>query len=276
MSAIGVPIAPEPEALVSVPAISWSAAGILLVLVAWDLTAAGRAGPLRRCILLLAAQLSVAVLVGALLLGGTGSDAAAQFFGGWAISLAATVDLLAVLLSVAAGMESVAVVVVVGVLARGALAFADAPLIGLVSVVFGAAVLWAAWRAFRGEGDPPRSLSPRLTAAAAVLAALVLALLSAAATRELTVSAPLVLLAGVLALVGFRHVFGLLRGLLARVPDASVGLAVVLVFIGVKSVLAGMSGAGPEHDARVVLLTLGMIGAVAALGAITAARRSAR
>ncbi|RKT87891.1 hypothetical protein SAMN05421805_101679 [Saccharopolyspora antimicrobica] len=259
-----------------VPAISWSATGILLVLVAWDLTAAGRAGPLRRCTLLLVAQLLVAALVGAMLLGTSGSDVATQFFTGWATSLAATVDLLAVLLSVAAGMETVAVVVVVGVLARGALAFADAPLVGVVSVVFGAAVLWAAWRAFRGEGDPPRPLAPRLATAAVVLAALVLALLSAAATREVTGSAPLVLLAGVLALVGFRHVFGLLRGLLARVPDASVGLAVVLVFIGVKSVLAGLSGVGPAHDARVVLLTLGMVGAVAALGAITAARRAAR
>ncbi|MDA3645578.1 hypothetical protein LZ318_18230 [Saccharopolyspora indica] len=256
------------------PAISWSAAGILLALVAWDLIAAGRAGPLRRCALLLVAQLLVAALVGAMLLGADGTDAAGQFFAGWATSLAATVDLLAVLLSVAAGMETVAVVVVAGVLARGALAFTDAPLIGVVSVVFGAAVLWAAWRAFRGEGDPPRPLAPHLATAVSVLAALVLALLSAAATREMTGSDPLVLLAGVLALVGFRHVFGLLRGLLARVPDAQVGLAVVLVFIGVKSVLAGMSGAGPEHDARVVLLTLGMVGAVAALGAITAARRS--
>ncbi|MER7083634.1 hypothetical protein, partial [Saccharopolyspora kobensis] len=138
------------------PAISLSAAGILLALVAWDLTAAGRGRSLRRCTLLLFAQLLVAALVGAVLLGASGSGAAAQFFAGWATSLAATVDLLAVLLSVAAGMETVAVVVVVGVLARGALAFADAPLVGVVSVVFGAAVLWAAWRAFRGEGHPPR------------------------------------------------------------------------------------------------------------------------
>lgn len=276
MSAIGVPIAPEPEALVGVPAISWFATvGVLLALVTWDLTAAERDGPLRRSALLLLAQLLVAALFGAMLLATSGSGTAAQFFAGWGVSLAATVDLLVVLLSIAAGMRIVAVVVVIGVLARGALGFGvlGAPLIGVISVVFGAAVLWASWRAFRGEGDPPRPLVPQLANGAAVLAGLVLALLSAAATREVTGSAPLVLLVGVLALVGFRHVFALLRGLLERIPDASTGLAVVLVFIGAKSVLAGV--AGPVHDPRVVLLTLGVVGTVVVLGAITAARQQA-
>lgn len=106
-----------------------------------------------------------------------------------------------------------------------------------------------------------------------MLAALAVAVLSASATRGTTGSPSLSLLAGVLALVGVRHVFGLLPDLLARVPDASVGLAVVLVFLGVRSVLAGPAGAGPVHDPQVVVLALGVLAAVAVLGTVTAVRR---
>ncbi|KAA5834614.1 hypothetical protein ABT337_23075 [Saccharopolyspora hirsuta] len=261
------------------PAISWFAAvGVLLALVAWDLTAAGRDRPLRRCALIIAAQLLVAVLFGAALLSTSGADVAARFFAGWGTSLASTVDLLVVLLSVAAGTPEwgrvIAVVVVVGVLARGTMAFGEPGtlVVGSTSVLLGAAVLWGAWQAFRREGSPPRAASAHLVLGTGVLAAAVLGLMSASAAHAVTGSGPLALVAGVLALVGFQHVFGLVRGLLARMPDAPVGLAVVLVFIGVKSVLAGLAGTGPVHDAQVVLLTLGVLAAVAALGAITAAR----
>lgn len=256
----------------SVPAIAWFAAAGALALVVWDLRAAHRR---QGCALLLAAHVVLAGLVGAALLGVAGADAAGQFLAGWGTSLAATVDLLAVLLAITTGTPEwdrpVAVAVVVAVPARGLTAFGTpGPLVGATSVVFGAAVLWAAWRTFHGEDGPSRPLPPQL---AAVLAALAVAALSASATQGTTGSSSLSLLAGVLALVGVRHVFGLLHDLLARVPDASVGLAVVLVFLGARSVLAGLAGAGPVHDPRVVVLALGMLATVAALGAVTAVRR---
>lgn len=81
-----------------------------------------------------------------------------------------------------------------------------------------------------------------------------------------------VLCANLLALLGAVRLVRLTARLCARAPDASVGFSALLVFLGVKSLLSGLSGHGPADDAGVTVLSLGMALLVAALLVITAVR----
>jgi negative regulator of sigma E activity len=57
-----------------------------------------------------------------------------------------------------------------------------------------------------------------------------------------------------------------------RVPDLAVGASVVLAFLGVRSLLSGLSGHAPAQDAPVLVLSLAMTALVVLLCAITATR----
>ncbi|MCI2418293.1 hypothetical protein MOQ72_12710 [Saccharopolyspora sp. K220] len=279
---------PVPEALMGVPAFLWVVTvGILLALVARDLAAGWRTPPessLRGDALAVGGYLLLAVLFGVAVLGLGGASAAGAFFAGWASSLAVTVDALFVFLLIASRVPGQHRIVTLGVgvavLARVALVAFGVPaasVIGWISVLFGAGVLWSAWRVFRHDDAttlPTVLGKPGAARGAAVLAAVVLALFSVSATVAVTGVAYLVLCANLFALLGFHRLFRLTRSLVERVPDASVGLAVVLVFIGVKSVLTGVTATA--QDTQVTLLSLGMIAVVAALSAITAARTPSR
>lgn len=266
-----------------VPALLWLAtAGILLALVARDL-AAGWRTPLatspKADVLAIGGYLLLAALFGVAVLVVGGAPSAGTFFAGWGGSLAVTIDMLVVFLLITSGIADrhrVATLgVAVAVLVRCALlAFGipSASAIAWISMLFGAGVLVAAWRVFCHDdpATPPAVLGkPAAAQGAAVLVAVVFALfsVSAAAAEAATY---LAFCANIFALLGFNRLFRLVGSLVERIPDASVGLAVVLVFLGVKSVLAGATGT--VQDARVTALTLGMIAVVAALSAITAAR----
>ncbi|MGW5643755.1 TerC family protein [Saccharopolyspora sp. NPDC003752] len=265
-----------------VPALLWFAtAGILLALIARDLASGWRARPEpspRADALAVGGYLLLAALFGAAVLAVGDARSAGAFFAGWGSSLAVTVDALVVFVLITSGARDRHRVVVLGVaasaLARcGLIAFGipGASASAWISALFGACVLAAAWPVFRHDDAAtlPAVLGrPGAAPAAAVLAAVVLALFSVSAA--VTGGAYLAFCAGMFSLLGFHRLFRLVAGLVDRIPDASAGLAVVLVFIGVKSVLAGVTGTGP--DAQVTVLTLGMIAVVAALSAITAAR----
>jgi predicted tellurium resistance membrane protein TerC len=267
-----------------VPALWWLiTAGILLALVARDLTAGWRTPPApapAADALAVGAYLLIAVLFGAVVLGVGGASAAGAFFAGWGTSLAVTVDALLVFLLIAGGLPGQHRIVTLGValavLFRCGLIAFGAPggsSIALIYVLFGAGVLGAAWLVFRHDDSAtlPKVLGkPGVAHAAAGLAAVVFALFSVSATAAVTTGAYLLFCANVFALLGFHRLFRMVASLVERIPDASVGLAVVLVFIGVKSVLAGVTGTA--QDTQVTALSLGMIAVVAALSAITAVR----
>ncbi|MGP4017052.1 TerC family protein [Saccharopolyspora sp. 5N708] len=262
-------------------------AGILLALVTRDLVAGWRTPSdvsLRDDAVAVGGYLLLAVLFGAAVLAAGGASAAGAFFSGWASSLAITVDALFVFLLVTSRVPGQHRIVTLGVgvavlvrVVLVALGVPAASVIAWISVLFGVGVLWSAWQVFRHDDAttlPTVLGKPGAAPGAAVLAAAVFALFSVSATVAVTGSAYLVLCANLFALLGFHRLFRLTRNLVERVPDASVGLAVVLVFVGVKSVLTGLTTTA--QDTQVTLLSLGMIAVVAALSAITAARTPSR
>lgn len=267
-----------------VPAIVWLAtAGILLALIARDLVDARRTRPApppgsdARTVggyLLLAALFGLAVLEAA------GAQPAGKFFAGWGGSLAVTVDSLMLLLLITGGIPDagriVALNVAVAVPARAVLVafyIPTLPVLTWITALFGVAVLVSAWAAFRHD-DPatlPKPLDrPGLAQAAAVSVAVGFALVSVSTTEAVTGETYLMFCANLFALLGLHRLFRLISTLVALVPDASVGLAVVLVFIGAKVTLTAATG--NSHDWRVTGLTLGMIVAVSILSAITVVR----
>ncbi|MBQ0923924.1 hypothetical protein [Saccharopolyspora endophytica] len=256
----------------SVPALlPFAAVAVLLAAVATDLLtcARGRA-PTRHDLTVAAAGIAVALLAAGGL--SIGSPAAAgEFLAAWGSAFAVTVDLAVVLVVLTHRIPAARGLVVLAVgasaLARIVLAATGVAGVAWISALFGLLVLVAAWRLFRsGETGLPRAGSLSL---GAVPAAVAFGAFAVSATGGGSV---VVLCANLLALLGAVRLVRLTARLCARAPDAAVGFSALLVFLGVKSLLSGLSGHGPADDAGVMVLSLGMALLVAALMVITAVR----
>ncbi len=256
----------------SVPALLLLASvTVLLAALATDLLicARGRA-PTRHDLPVIGAGTAAALLVAAGL--GIGSPVVAgEFLAAWGSALAVTVDLVVVLVvlthQVPAAKRLVVLAVGASALTRIVLAATGVVGVAWISALFGLLVLLAAWWLFRGgESGLPQAGALSL---GAVPAAVALGVFAVSTTGGGSV---VVLCANLLALLGAVRLVRLTARLCARAPDASVGFSALLVFLGVKSLLSGLSGHGPAHDAGVTVLSLGMALLVAVLMVITAVR----
>jgi hypothetical protein len=256
----------------SVPALlPFAAVAVLLAAVATDLLtcARGRA-PTPHDLPVACAGIAAALLVATGLSIGS-PVVAAEFLAAWGSAFAVTVDLVVVLVVLTHQLPAAKGLVVLAVgasaLTRIVLAATGVAGVAWISALFGLLVLLAAWWLFQGgESGLPHAgaLSPGVIPAAVALGAF-----AVSATGGGSV---VVLCANLLALLGAVRLVRLTAGLCARTPDASVGFSALLVFLGVKSLLSGLSGHGPADDAGVTVLSLGMALLVAALMVITAVR----
>ena len=257
----------------SVPALlPFAAVAVLLAAVATDLLACARGrAPTGHDLPVAAAGIAAALVVAAGL--SIGSPVlAGQFLAAWGSAFAVTVDLVVVLVvlthQVPVARRLVVLAVGASALTRIVLAATGVAGVAWISALFGLLVLLAAWWLFRGGGSGlPRAGALSL---GAVPAAVALGAFAVSATGGGSVV--VVLCANLLALLGAVRLVRLTARLCARAPDAPVGFSALLVFLGVKSLLSGLSGHGPAHDAGVTVLSLGMALLVAALMVITAVR----
>ncbi|TDD07832.1 hypothetical protein E1181_08515 [Saccharopolyspora terrae] len=256
----------------SVPALlPFAAVAVLLAAVATDLLtcARGRA-PTRHDLPVAAAGIAVALLAaGGLSIGSP--VVAAEFLAAWGSAFAVTVDLVVVLVVLTHQLPAAKGLVVLAVgasaLTRIVLAATGVAGVAWISALFGLLVLLAAWWLFRaGESGLPHAGALSL---GAIPAAVAFGAFAVSATGGGSV---VVLCANLLALLGAVRLVRLAARLCARTTDASVGFSALLVFLGVKSLLSGLSGHGPADDAGVTVLSLGMALLVAALMVITAVR----
>ena len=85
----------------------------------------------------------------------------------------------------------------------------------------------------------------------------------------------LVLAANVFALLGLRHLYFLIGGLLDRLVHLSAGLSAILGFIGLKLIAEALSDSGVHHIGPVPVphigtgISLGVIGGVLAVVTVT-------
>jgi tellurite resistance protein TerC len=95
----------------------------------------------------------------------------------------------------------------------------------------------------------------------------------------------LVFSANVFALLGLRHLYFLVAGLLARLAYLQAGLCIILAFIGVKLFAEALRSSGvtslgpvpvPQVSALLSLVIIALVLAVTALASVLAARRRAR
>lgn len=128
------------------------------------------------------------------------------------------------------------------------------------------------------KGDAGRAATPMALVVIALGATdLAFALDSIPAVYGLTSEAYLVLAANVFALMGLRQLYFIVEGLLQRLVYLSKGLAVILVFIGVKLILHAMRAndlpfinAGKHFDVPEIptLVSLGVIAATLVVSAV--------
>ncbi|WP_344133362.1 hypothetical protein [Saccharopolyspora halophila] len=199
------------------------------------------------------------------------SQFAVDFLVAWVAAMAITIDLVIVLAALtgrtADARRPVLLAVAATAVSRVVVAFTGIAGLSLVSVVFGLLVLLAGWHMLGGRGStraPGRIVDLAAAGAGAVLGAFAVSATGGAA--------PPVLSASLAALIGVPWLVRIIHRWAARVPDVRVGLAVVLAFLGARSVVAGLVGQSPAQDASVVALSLGTTAVVLALCAITAAR----
>ncbi|TWF95733.1 hypothetical protein [Saccharopolyspora dendranthemae] len=256
----------------SVPALLPSAAlVVLLAAVAADLLSCARGRAPARHDLPVAGAGVIAALLVAAGLGLAAPTQAVPFLAAWGSAIGMTVDLVVVLVVLSFRVPEAKRLVVLAVAATACarvvlVATGVGPTAGL-SWVFGLLVLWLAWRLVQ-HGDSGLPEAGVLTVGM-IPAAVVFAAFAVSATGGGSV---LVLCANLLALIGAVRLVRLTARLCGSVPDASVGFSVVLVFIGVRSVLAGVAGRGPAQDLEGMLLSLAMTALVAVLLTITAVR----
>ena len=317
-----------------VPAWAWAATiAALAVLLAADFLRAGRRrGPARlaESALWVLATVVAAAGFGALLAVTVSRTAAGQFYAGWLTEYSLSLDNLFVF-AVLIGGSAVprrlhARVLLVGILLalvlRGVvigLGAAALSRFGWVEYVFGAFLLYTAYRLVRSRGDDApdaraggplraaRRLLPvapeadggrlltraggrwRVTPVLVLIIALgatdvLFALDSIPAIFGLTRDPFLVFTANLFALLGLRHLYFIVGGLLGRLAYLSAGLAGVLAFIGIKVMSEALRHSGvhrlgpvpvPAISAGVSLAIIAALIIVTAVVSLATQRRRA-
>lgn len=274
-----------------VPGWLWTATLIGLTgLLAVDLIIVGRRPHVpstKESVLWVAFYISLAVVFGIALWIGFGATFAGQFYAGWLTEYSLSVDNLFVFVIImsrfAVPREYQQKVLLIGIvlalIMRGIFIAAGAAVVAqftAIFYVFGAFLLWTAWKLLRhGEDDASdfqenamirwsrrvlpiskgydgphlttiddrgkRIFTPLIVVTIALgTTDLLFAVDSIPAIFGLTKEPYLVFTANVFALMGLRQLYFLLGDLLDRLTYLSVGLAIVLGFIGVKLVLEAL------------------------------------
>jgi predicted tellurium resistance membrane protein TerC len=300
------------------------AAALILLLGADVLADARRSRPVRmsEAAWWTLATVVLAVGFGALLAVTSGSTPAGQYFAGWLTEYSLSMDnlLVFVVLISRSGVPSrlhgrvVLAGIGIAIVLRGiviGLGAAALHRFGWLEYLFGAFLLYtAAQIARRPSGAPPAidAVSPgpptgtagRIAARldrgggrAGVLALVValgvidvvFALDSIPAVFGLTRDPFLVFSANVFALLGLRHLYFLVAGLLARLLYLQAGLCVILAFIGLKLLGEALHGSGvtslgpvpvPQVSPWLSLAIIALVLATAALASTVATRRRSR
>ena len=312
-------------ASIQVSAWGWAAvvAALILLLAADLLADARRTRPVRmsEAAWWTLATVVLAVSFGVLLAVTSGSTPAGQYFAGWLTEYSLSMDNLLVFVvlisrsGVASGLHGRVVLAGIGiaVVLRGiviGLGAAALHRFGWLEYLFGAFLLYTAAQVARrpsvapaaidaGSPDPPPGAAARIAAwldrggTAGVLALVialgvtdvVFALDSIPAVFGLTRDPFLVFSANVFALLGLRHLYFLVAGLLARLLYLQAGLCVILAFIGLKLLGEGLHGSGvtslgpvpvPQVGPWLSLVIIALVLATAALASTVATRRQAR
>ncbi|WP_433200238.1 TerC family protein [Dactylosporangium sp. CS-047395] len=258
--------------------------------------------------------ITLALLFGLFVLLKWGRDPAGAFYGGWLTEYSLSADNLIVFVIIMARFrvprEQQQRVLMVGILLalvlRGVFIAAGAAAISRFSWVFYIFSLFLVYTAVRlvTDGEPDgdgfkenplvrwsrRVLSPTVVVLVAIgTTDLIFALDSIPAVFGLTSEPYLVFTANVFALMGLRQLYFLIGGLLDRLVYLSLGLAVVLGFIGVKLFLEALAdnslpfvnGGEPVHWAPHIGIPLSLgviIGtlAVTTVASLIKSKRDAR
>jgi tellurite resistance protein TerC len=272
----------------------------------------GREPRLREAALCTAGVVALGALFGLALAAVAGSKASGQFYAGWLTEYSLSLDNLFVfvLLIGRSGVDSRlrSRVLLAGIglalLLRAVFIAAGAAALNRfdwVLYIFGAVLLITAVRLAMGRGGPPDLAGPGprlrgpkflrlgltgrlmrhrngpvLVLIAAIAGAdVVFAMDSIPAVFGLTRDPYLVLAANVFALLGLRHLYFLIGGLLDRLVHLSAGLSAILAFIGVKLITEALADSG-VHDIGPVPVphistgvSLGVIGGVLAVVTVT-------
>jgi len=272
----------------------------------------GREPGLREAALCTAGVVALGALFGLALAAVAGSKASGQFYAGWLTEYSLSLDNLFVfvLLIGRSGVDSRlrSRVLLAGIglalLLRAVFIAAGAAALNRfdwVLYIFGAVLLITAVRLAMGRGGPPDPAGPGprlrgpkflrlgltgrlmrhrngpvLVLIAAIAGAdVVFAMDSIPAVFGLTRDPYLVLAANVFALLGLRHLYFLIGGLLDRLVHLSAGLSAILAFIGVKLIAEALADSG-VHDIGPVPVphistgvSLGVIGGVLAVVTVT-------
>jgi tellurite resistance protein TerC len=308
---------------IQVSAWGWAAvAAALILLLGADLLAdARRTRPVRmsEAAWWTLATVVLAVGFGALLAVTSGSTPAGQYFAGWLTEYSLSMDnlLIFVVLIGRSGVPNrlhgrvVLAGIGIAVVLRGiviGLGAAALHRFGWLEYLFGAFLLYTAAQVARRPSGPPLPpdnpdqatgtagrIAARLTrgGTAGVLALVialgvtdvVFALDSIPAVFGLTRDPFLVFSANVFALLGLRHLYFLVAGLLARLLYLQAGLCVILAFIGLKLLGEALRGSGvaslgpvpvPQVGPWLSLATIVVVLAASALASLMATRRRAR
>jgi tellurite resistance protein TerC len=251
-----------------------------------------------------AAVVALGALFGVAVAATAGSRASGQFFAGWLTEYSLSVDNLFVFIlligrsAVPAQQRSRVLLLGIGLalVLRAAFIAAGAAALNRfdwVLYVFAGILLFTAGRLafsatqhgpFGGVSPEPRTLARTLSArgtqvsllalvGAIAVTDLVFALDSIPAVFGLTHDPYLVFAANAFALLGLRHLYFLIGGLLNRLVHLSAGLAVILSFIGVKLLAEALTQSGVKQVGPVPVphistgLSLCVIGGV--LAAVT-------
>ncbi|HEX9353883.1 MAG TPA: TerC/Alx family metal homeostasis membrane protein [Streptosporangiaceae bacterium] len=272
----------------------------------------GREPGLREAALCTAGVVTLGALFGLALAAVAGPKASGQFYAGWLTEYSLSLDNLFVFVlliggsGVARRLRSRVLLAGIGLalLLRAVFIAAGAAALNRfdwVLYIFGAVLLVTAVRMAAGRGGPPdpagsrsgrpepaivrRGLAGRLTRhphgplliliATIAGADVVFAMDSIPAVFGLTRDPYLVLAANVFALLGLRHLYFLIGGLLDRLVHLTAGLSAILAFIGVKLIAEALTDSGVHRVGPVPVphidtwVSLGVIGGVLAVVTVT-------
>ncbi len=273
---------------------------------------------LREAALCTAGVVALGALFGLALAGVAGPKASGQFYAGWLTEYSLSLDNLFVFVlligraGVAGRRRSRILLAGIGLalLLRAVFIAAGAAALNRfdwVLYIFGAVLLITAVRMAAGRAGPPdpasagpslpgsgklrRGIAGRLKshrhgALLALIAAiagadLVFAMDSIPAVFGLTRDPYLVLAANVFALLGLRHLYFLIGGLLDRLVHLTAGLSAILAFIGVKLIAEALFDSGvrqigpvpvPQVDTWVSLCVIGGVLAIVTVTSLLATR----
>jgi len=267
---------------------------------------------LREAAFCTAGVVALGAMFGAALAAVAGPKASGQFYAGWLTEYSLSLDNLFVFVlligrsGVAGRLRSRVLLAGIGLalLLRAVFIAAGAAALNRfdwVLYIFGAVLLVTAVRMAAGRGGPPdpagpgprmpgpkilrRGLAGRLMRhphgpLLALIAAIggadvVFAMDSIPAVFGLTRDPYLVLAANVFALLGLRHLYFLIGGLLDRLVHLTAGLSAILAFIGVKLIAEALADSGVHHIGPVPVphintwMSLCVIGGVLATVTVT-------